>query len=205
MSTPLQMSKRIFLFTSLLAVLLSGCAKQTKVVLLPEPSGAVGTVTVSTDSGSVDITKAMEATVVKGRQSLPSSPQLISQEEVEKDFGEALQSLPEQPVHFIVYFKKDSNLLTTESEKMIPQVLTTIDARASQDISVIGHTDTAGNPSYNLRLSNKRAEAIADILSDKGVPKSHIQTTSHGENNPLIPTADNVHEPKNRRVEIVVR
>ncbi len=113
--------------------------------------------------------------------------------------------MPEPPVHFILYFKKDSNKLTSESLTLLPEVLITARERDSQDISVVGHTDTAGNPEYNLRLSNLRAQAIATILIDKGIKDSYIKTTSHGENNPLVPTKDNVHEPKNRRVEVVVR
>ena len=67
------------------------------------------------------------------------------------------------------------------------------------------NADTAGNPVYNLRLSTQRAEAIAKILAGKGIKSQFLKTTSHGENNPLIQTEDNVHEAKNRRVEIVVR
>lgn len=205
MSISLPPGLRCLALAIVLTVFTTGCAKQTKVVLLPDPSGKVGTVRVSTDAGSVDITRAQEATVVKGRKSIPSSPEVISQKEIEKDFAKALQSLPDPPVHFILYFQKDSNKLTDDSKKLIPDVLNTALQRGSQDISVIGHTDTAGNPEYNLRLSNLRAQAIATTLKNKGVKGSYIRTTSHGENNPLVPTKDNVHEPKNRRVEVVVR
>ncbi|BHH85167.1 OmpA family protein [Desulforhopalus sp. 52FAK] len=203
------LAQRFFIRTFVVAVLFtigsSGCAKQTQVVLLPDPSGKVGKVRVTSDGGSVDITKAQEATVVKGRQSAPSTPTILTEDAIQKDFSEALQSLPEQPKHFILYFKRDSNRLTDASTKLIPEVLQTVQKRESKNISVIGHTDTAGNPEYNLRLSKLRAQAIADILKKKGLNKSYITTTSHGENNPLIPTEDNVHEPKNRRVEVVVR
>ena len=196
---------KTFLVAVLFTIAFSGCAKQTQVVLLPDPSGKVGQVRVTSDGGSVDITKAQEATVVKGRQSAPSAPTILTEDAIQKDFAEALQSLPEQPVHFILYFKRDSNKLTDASIQLIPEVLKTVQQRDSKNISVIGHTDTAGNPEYNLRLSNLRAQAIADILEKEGLKKSHIKATSHGENNPLIPTKDNVHEPKNRRVEVVVR
>jgi outer membrane protein OmpA-like peptidoglycan-associated protein len=200
-----QVYVKLIFVVFLATISLSGCAKQTTVVLLPDPSGKVGKVTVASDGGSVDITKAQEATVIKGRQSAPSQPTIISKKAIQKDFSEALNSLPEQPVHFILYFERDSNKLTAESKKVIPEVLATVTERDSQNISVIGHSDTAGNRDYNLRLSNLRALAIATILKDQGIKNSYIKTTSHGENNPLIPTKDNVHEPKNRRVEIVVR
>lgn len=200
-----QFFAKAFFIAIIFTITLSGCAKQTTVVLLPDPSGKVGQVTVASDGGSVDITKAQEATTIKGRNSAPSTPTIISEKQIQKDFSEALRSLPEQPVHFILYFKRDSNKLTTTSQEMIPEVLATITKRESQNISVIGHSDTAGNPEYNLRLSNLRAQAIATILTNEGIKKSYIKSTSHGENNPLVPTKDNVHEPKNRRVEVVVR
>ena len=195
-------------FVFLLLVLIfcvSGCAKQTTVVLLPDPNGKVGHVIVASDVGSVNITHAQESTVVKGRQSSPSAPKILPDAIIRRDFSETLANLPEQPVHFILYFQQNSNRLTSTSTKIIPEVLTTAKKRNSQNISVIGHTDTAGDPTYNLRLSTQRAKTIAKILLDKGIEAQFIKTTSHGENNPLIPTKDNVHEPKNRRVEIVVR
>lgn len=197
-------SRFIFLLFVLIFCV-SGCAKQTTVVLLPDSNGKVGQVNVASDAGSVDISRAQEATVVRGRQSAPSLPKILPDAVIQRDFSEALAGLPEQPVHFILYFQKDSNKLTSTSTKIIPEVLATVQKRNSQDISVIGHTDTAGNPAYNLRLSTQRAKSVAKILESKGIKAQFIKTTSHGENNPLIPTEDNVHEPKNRRVETVVR
>ena len=70
---------------------------------------------------------------------------------------------------------------------------------------VVGHTDTAGDKNYNLSLSKRRAAQVSNLLVDRGVRREHIYTTSHGEENPLVKTKDNVHEPLNRRVEVVVR
>lgn len=196
-------SRLVWFFVLVFSV--SGCAKQTTVVLLPDPSGKVGQITVTSDVGSVDITRAQEATIIKGRQSTPSTPKILPDDIIRRDFSEALASLPEPPVHFVLYFQQDSHKLTSASTKIIPEVLATAKKRNSQDIIVIGHTDTAGNSSYNERLSTRRAKSIAKILVNKGIAVQFIKTTSHGENNPLVPTKDNVHEPKNRRVEIVVR
>jgi len=80
-----------FVFLSLL-VLSSGCAQKTTVVLLPDPSGKVGHVTVTTNAGSVDITQAREATVVKGRESLPAAPKILSENAIQADFTPVIQS-----------------------------------------------------------------------------------------------------------------
>lgn len=198
-------NKLLFLFFFVLFLLSTGCAKKTTVVLLPDPDGKVGHVTVSTDAGSTEITQAREATVVKGRESQPTSPEILSQDEIDADFSPVLAILPNQPVHYILYFNSESTELKAESKKVLPKILESIKSRNSQYISVIAHTDTAGDRKYNLQLSRRRASAISRILIKKGIDSTYVKATSHGEENPLIKTADNVHEPKNRRVEVVVR
>ena len=192
------------LFLIAIGVSLSGCAKTT-VVILPDPQGKVGKLSITNEAGSVDIDQAGEATTVRGMQSLPSKPKILPEDQITAKYGEVLANLPEQPVHFILYFKSESTTLTPESAQKIPEVLETISQRKSQSISVVGHADTAGDPQYNFRLSKRRADAVGAILSEKGVENQYIKITSHGEENPLIETADNVNEPRNRRVEVVVR
>ena len=195
----------LLVFLGILTLITSSCAPTTTVVLLPDPDGKVGALTVSTEAGSVDIAKAGEATTVKSKKSLPSNPTIMPEEKIAATFGEALASLPEQPVHFTLYFQSGSTVLTKQSADLLPKILEAIDERESQSISVVGHTDTAGNRQYNLRLSTQRAKAVSRLLIEKGVKSSFIKATSHGEENPLIKTADNVNEPRNRRVEVIVR
>ena len=54
----------------------------------------------------------------------------------------------------------------------------------------------------NVPISIERANAVRDLLVKEGIDPAIIEVTSHGEENPLIPTADEVAEPRNRRVEI---
>ena len=89
--------------------------------------------------------------------------------------------------------------------KLIPKVFDAIKYRKTTDISVVGHADRAGSVVYNRQLSLQRAQRVANLLIAEGVNAKIIHVTSHGEENPLIPTADGVHEPRNRRVEITVR
>ena len=198
---------RILTFSFLLFVLIivSGCAKKTTVVLLTDPDGKVGTVRVATNSGEVEINQEREATVVKGTESLPTSPEILSEQAIEKDFSKVLKALPQQPTHFLLYFKIESTQLASRSQNELPNILKHINDQKSQNISVVGHADTAGDEQYNLRLSQKRSSAIKGLLVKNGVPQEYIHSTSHGEENPLIPTLDNAPEPRNRRVEVIVR
>jgi outer membrane protein OmpA-like peptidoglycan-associated protein len=129
----------------------------------------------------------------------------MSRQEVEKIAGPALAALPKPPSKFILYFYHDSVDLTAESQALLQNVFATIRDRAPVDISVVGHTDTLGRKEYNYALSLKRAKAVAAILRENGVDPSILHITSHGKDNPLIRTRDQVPEPRNRRVEITVR
>ncbi len=71
-------------------------------------------------------------------------------------------------------------------------------------ITITGFTDTTGTPQYNLRLSKRRAEAVADAMVGEGVDAGRITTDGVGENNLLIPTGDGVAEPQNRRAQIAI-
>ena len=106
---------------------------------------------------------------------------------------------------FLLYFKSGGAVLTAESEAMLTEIQAVIKTRDSNDISVVGHTDRVGAADVNAALSLKRAETVADWLVNGGVNRDIIEITSHGEENPVIPTEDNVAEPKNRRVEVTVR
>ena len=72
-------------------------------------------------------------------------------------------------------------------------------------IEVNGFTDRSGPADYNMQLSVRRANAVAAELVRRGVPRNEIVTRGFGEENNLVPTADGVREPQNRRVEIILK
>jgi outer membrane protein OmpA-like peptidoglycan-associated protein len=194
---------RITLFL-ILVVVVSGCAGGTTVVLTPDPDGKTGAITVSNQAGSVDIESPNQATMVKSSSESPKPPTGLNREAIDALFADALSIQPKPPVHYILYFERDL-LLTADSARLLPEIMTAIKERSSTDISVVGHTDTVGSKEYNLTLSKNRANSVRDLLVQKGVDPQNIRTTSHGKENPLIKTRDNVSEHRNRRVEVVVR
>lgn len=201
------MMKMKFVIAVLALCLVTSCAKKESViVLIADPDGAVGSIELTNEKGSMTLDQAGTALYVEDDRSLPQAPARLSEAEIEQSFAQALAVQPLPPVRFILYFQHNSDELTREAEEeLLPRVLATIKERESLDISVTGHTDRAGEFDYNLALSIKRAEHVRDLLVAAGVEPENIGTTSHGEGNPLIPTADNVHEPRNRRVEVIIR
>ena len=184
-----------------------GCRKNPKnrYVLIPDLDGAVGRIEVSSEKGSQVLDKAFEATGLNKADEVPSTPEIMDEEEVKRIFKDALNAQPTPPVHFLLYFVTGTTDLTPKSLGLLPRILKTIGDRNSVDLTVSGHTDRAGSTGYNHKLSLDRAEKVADLLVSRGVAPKIIEITSHGEGNPLVRTADGVAEPKNRRVEVVVR
>ena len=104
---------------------------------------------------------------------------------------------------FIVYFDFDSAKITAKGRAVIGQALSWSKARSPGEISVTGHTDRAGANSYNVKLSERRAEAVAKALIDGGLELGFLfKTGASGEEAPAVATADGKREARNRRVKI---
>jgi len=181
------------------------CGPKSLVVLVPDPDGSVGQIRVSNAAGSVDIDRANQSTVVRDQNKAPGSPAQLDPAEVQNLFGQVLSNQPPSPVHFFLYFKSGSVALLPASANQLPDIVAEIQQRTPTRISVVGHSDTMGDKDYNLDLSTRRALAVKQQLVDQGIADTFIDVSSHGEENPLVKTADNVANAKNRRVEVVVR
>ena len=188
----------------LLITLTGGCAHWTLVALVPDPEGKTGGISVSNEAGSVAIDAPYQGTTIGDIKERPTAPVPLGKTALDKIFADALSIEPQRPLHFQLYFVEETRL-TTDSEKLLPGIIAAIRERNSADISVIGHTDTLGTDDWNVELSKRRAMAVKDLLVRQGMEPNTIQTAYHGKKNPLIPAADKVWEPRNRRVEVVVR
>ncbi|MGE5698674.1 MAG: OmpA family protein [Deltaproteobacteria bacterium] len=177
---------------------------RTSVVLLPDEHGKTGAVVVSGGGSERTLSEPRQAVSVEAGAS-PGKTFVMPEKEVTAAVGAALETLPKAPVRYILYFKHDSAELTAESRSRLKEVMRATRARAPVDVSVVGHTDTVGDKPYNYQLSLKRAKAVAAILAAEGLDPSILEIASHGKDNPLIPTGDQVSEPRNRRVEVTVR
>jgi len=106
---------------------------------------------------------------------------------------------------YLVFFDFDRADLTDRARQIIAEAAQNSSRVQTTRIEVAGHADRAGTPQYNQRLSQRRADAVAAELVRLGVARSAITVQAFGESRPLVPTADGVREPQNRRVEIVLR
>lgn len=187
-----------------LAVLLGGCSahREALFVVLPNPDGSAGAITVSGGGQSVVLDRPYAADEERGGNLKAASS---NAEQVQQVFGSALAAQPILPRHFRLYFISDSDRLTPASEQEYKQVFEDIKSRPVYQVEVIGHTDTFASKEYNQQLSLKRADAIKDQLVHDGLNPKSISIAGRGELDLAVPTPNGVHEPRNRRVEITVR
>jgi outer membrane protein OmpA-like peptidoglycan-associated protein/opacity protein-like surface antigen len=106
------------------------------------------------------------------------------------------------PGPFLVFFDWDKSNITAEAAAILDRAAEQYMATGQTSVALAGHADRSGKDDYNLRLSQRRADAVKAYLAGKGVPESAMVTEAFGESRPLVETADGVREPQNRRVEI---
>jgi OOP family OmpA-OmpF porin len=106
--------------------------------------------------------------------------------------------------NYLVFFDFDSSQLTPDAQAIVASAAADALSGGSPRLDVTGHTDRSGSDAYNQALSIRRATAVQNALIANGVSAALIVIRGAGESEPLVPTADGVREPQNRRVEIVI-
>jgi len=110
---------------------------------------------------------------------------------------------PAAPRCYLVFFDFNKSDLTPQAVQIVDQAASNAGPAKVTQLTVTGHTDTVGSDAYNMRLSRRRAESVAARLEKDGIPSSEIEIVAKGKRDLLVPTADGVKEPQNRRVQIV--
>jgi outer membrane protein OmpA-like peptidoglycan-associated protein len=106
----------------------------------------------------------------------------------------------------------DSGLLFAfDSDKISPTTRSNLDKMADvltkyedTDILIEGHTDSKGSDAYNKRLSDRRAQAVADYLRTANVSRNRLRTAGYGEGQPVADNNSEGGREQNRRVEVVI-
>lgn len=187
-------------FGLLALIVLTGCAPKSYIVLLPSPDGTVGQVIVKGKKGEHVLRTAGQAGTLDGE----AINDRVEEAQLNKDFANTIAAKPLAPVRHLLYFTTGTNL-TEESKALIPKIVSEAIQRPAVDVSVIGHTDTVYTTIYNDQLALTRATKVSELLQENGLKANSLTIESHGKRNLLVPTADGVREPMNRRVEVSLR
>lgn len=189
---------------TLCLLLLAGCANKNLVVVIPDTAdGHIGAVVVEA-SGNKTVLDTAYAGATPGSGGA-MKPVTADAKEVTEIFGTALTAQPTPPKVFTLYFTNDSDQLTADSKGAFEEVFLEAKRRKVAEVVVTGHTDTMGDGAYNDTLSLQRAKAVSKLFVAGGLTPDQVIAAGRGERELLVQTADNISEPRNRRVEITVR
>lgn len=199
--------RRLAWLSGLGLLLLAGCAKPARndlYVLQPGKDGqATGSLIVESGTKQAVLDQPYASARVKESGQVESGT--VTPQEVQQIFGAALAAQPARPVSFVLYFLENRDDLTAESKVTLTRVIDEIAHHPASEIVVIGHTDRVGTTARNDALSLRRAERVREELIRAGVEATRIRVEGRGDREPLVPTANQVAEPLNRRVEVNVR
>lgn len=195
-----------FLATALVALLLAACSTPgTRVVLLPQANGKPSAVVVRAKDGEEVLSQPYQrATAAVGAKGAPVVDQADAAK-VQAENKPLFDMRPPLPQRYTVYFELGGTTLTPASQQIMTEALAAALSRSGGDIVVTGHTDTKGTVEQNDELSRRRAQEVAQLFVERQFPANRIEAVGRGERELAVPTADDVDEPRNRRVTIEVR
>lgn len=103
-----------------------------------------------------------------------------------------------------ILFALDSYNLSAKSKSSLEKLSATLKEYPDTEILVAGHTDNTGTDAYNLKLSERRADAVSDFLSANGVKRTRLVVKGYGETTPSFDNSTESGREKNRRVEMAI-
>lgn len=185
------------------AAVLAACAPLTKVVLLPQADGSASAVLVKSAKSEQLLSTPYQRVTAQEDQALKVD--MTTAADVLKAFPQLYASMPPKPTKYVLNFMPGGTTLTPDSLAQLPKILEDATNRSGADMVITGHTDSTGALVANDTLSLARAKVVAQLLADKGAAASRLEAVGRGKRELLVPTADELDEPQNRRVEIIVR
>ena len=207
-------TSRIFTTTLCLTLLalLAACAghapkpgPSTRVVLLPQdnvPNTAVQVQGIKEGAAQVLDKPYLQASV---GQAASITVSLTTAENLAKEYPILSRKIDLPQESFMLTFLTGTSNLTEQSLETLKTVLARAKARVASEVLVTAHTDRQGTIESNDRLSVQRAESVRKLLIDQGLAPERVEAVGRGERQPLVPTDDEVAEPRNRRAEVVIR
>ena len=190
-------------FVAAFVVVLGACAPLTKVVLLPQADGSASAVLVKTAKYEQLLSTPYQRVTAQEDKELKADTTFAA--EVQKAYPQLYASMPPRATKYVLNFMPGGATLTPDSLAQLPKILEDATNRSGADMVVTGHTDSTGALTANDTLSLSRAKVVAQLLVDKGAAATRVEAVGRGKRELLVKTADEVDEPQNRRVEIIVR
>ncbi|RFP11053.1 OmpA family protein [Duganella sp. BJB488] len=189
-----------------IACLLAAVSQQRtpteQITLLPSQDGKASAVVITTAGVDTVLDQPYQTAAIDSKGATVSTG---NGADIGSRYASTLTAMPQRAAVFTLYFVTDTDALVPESAARLADIKAQLAARPAPEIIVIGHTDTVAKQAYNDELSLRRAATVKQMLVEVGIEADRIAVQGRGKRELLVPTADGVDEPRNRRVEIRVR
>ena len=159
-----------------------------------------GRVTISVDApGYFPVTQEF---TIKALEDIPARMQLNKR----PDQPNVIVTGRELKLKKQVHFTNNSADITPDSSAILEEIADTLNSHQEiKSVEVQGHTDNQGEPAYNLKLSESRAQAVVDTLVRLGVDPLRLQAKGYGDTKPIMPNNTEANKAKNRRVQLMIK
>ncbi|MBD0191258.1 OmpA family protein, partial [Acinetobacter baumannii] len=104
----------------------------------------------------------------------------------------------------IIEFESGSAVLTEAGQKILDEMAVALNKVGGKKVKIVGHTDSSGDATKNLKLSQDRALAVKNYLISKNIPADHLSTEGLGSSKPVADNTSAEGRKKNRRIEFTV-
>ncbi len=188
----------------ILALAMLFSSSKTTVILLDSNQSDNGVV-VTTEGGVIHLDRSYTRTILVRGSEAPEPSSDVERSSVREQYASVIEAHPAAPITLMFYFETGTTRLTPESKGRSAALIELIREREPCVVDIVGHADTVDTKAYNYELGVRRAIAVKAFLEQENVRMKRVSITSHGENDLLVPTRDGVDEPRNRRVEVIVR
>lgn len=172
----------------LIAVVVGACRRES-----PEPPAPPATE--EQDPGpNLDSLQAIEDSIAAARAAAEAEAARIEAEIA------AARAILEARVHF----DYDESAIRSDAEQVLRQKVQVLQANPDVRLRIEGHTDERGSAEYNQALGSRRAQSVLEFFQQNGLSATRFETTSFGEERPLVNREDEQAWAENRRAEFII-
>ena len=190
---------------------LSGCASLNN----KEKGGIIGATSGAVIGGAIGKANGSTAKGAILGATIGGAAGMIIGHQMDKQAAELKQNIPGAVVERVgegiqvtfasgLLFDFDSDVVRPEARTNLRNLATSLDKYPGSNLLIVGHTDSVGTDTYNLGLSERRADAAAAYLAAQGVTQSRIGARGLGETEPVAPNESEAGRSQNRRVEVAI-
>ena len=190
---------------------LSGCASLNN----KEKGGIIGASSGAVIGGAIGKANGSTAKGAILGATIGGAAGMIIGHQMDKQAAELKQNIPGAVVERVgegiqvtfasgLLFDFDSDVVRPEARTNLRNLAASLDKYPGSELLIVGHTDSVGTDDYNLRLSERRADAAAAYLAAQGVTRSRIAARGLGETEPVAPNESEAGRGQNRRVEVAI-